>query len=72
MSIQSVSPECKFLYANSVWFRALNYIPQDLIGVSILDVCFEEDRGALNAAINRFISVDGGTITNTGDVLIFH
>jgi hypothetical protein len=62
VSIQSVSPESKFLYANSVWFRALNYIPQDLIGVSILDVCFEDDRDALNAAINQFITVDGGII----------
>jgi PAS domain-containing protein len=53
VSIHSLSAEGTFLYANSVFFRALNYVPQDLIGQPLLNLCHPQDRPLLSAALMR-------------------
>lgn len=59
VSIQSIDTTIQFLYANSVFFRALNYVPQDLIGISLLDTAHPNDRSSLQSTFARII--DEGT-----------
>jgi len=55
ISIQSIDISATFLYANSVFFRALNYVPQDLIGVRLLELAHPQDKGLLERAITQVI-----------------
>jgi len=46
----------RFLFANSAFHRALKYVPQDLLGSSLLTLCEYEDRPILSAALTRAIA----------------
>lgn len=58
VSIQSIDHAASFLYANSVFFRALNYVPQELIGVSIMDLAHPDDRTDLEQSLNKLLLDD--------------
>mmetsp|Transcript_25805 Transcript_25805/g.57853 ORF Transcript_25805/g.57853 Transcript_25805/m.57853 type:complete len:389 (-) Transcript_25805:209-1375(-) len=58
VSIQSIDHAATFLYANSVFFRALNYVPQELIGVSIMDLAHPDDRTNLEQSLNKLLLDD--------------
>jgi PAS domain-containing protein len=59
VSIQSLDDCAKFLYANSVFYRALNYIPQELIGVPFQELAIPEHRSILNEAIGLVLEENG-------------
>jgi len=61
VSIQSIDHAATFLYANSVFFRALNYVPQELIGVPLQELAIEADRPVLAEALNRILIDDANT-----------
>ena len=54
-SPHTVSPQraryCRFVFANTTFFRLLNYVPRDLIGMSLLNLCHPADCGVVNDTI---------------------
>lgn len=61
VSIHSLDSNAVFLYANSVYFRALNHIPQELIDVPVRELAHPDDVSELEKAISTIRTDDEST-----------
>jgi two-component system, cell cycle sensor histidine kinase and response regulator CckA len=48
-----VSPDARYLRANAAFYRMFGYTPEELPGLTVADVVFPEDRGAVLAQYGR-------------------